>query len=138
MGVLAPAVAAPIATAALPADRPALQPPAPAAGQVGTVAPPKQKHAAKLEAEPAAKVRFVPVVFTHKDDTAAMRAFGDLQRQYPKLLGHRQGQAQPVDLGSKGIWHRLVVLPPGARPQATKLCDQLLTAGYDRCWVKAY
>jgi hypothetical protein len=80
----------------------------------------------------------VPVVLTHKDDTEAKRAFGDLQRQYPKLLGHRQGEAQPVDLGKKGIWHRLVVLPPGARPQATKLCDQLLGAGYDRCWVKAY
>jgi hypothetical protein len=98
----------------------------------------KADAAAAAPAASAGKERFVPVVFTHRDDTAATRAFADLQRQYPRLLGHRQGEPQPVDLGSKGIWHRLVVLPPGSRPQATKLCDQLLAAGYDRCWVKPY
>ena len=81
---------------------------------------------------------FVPVVFTHRDGGVANRAFADLQRQYPKLLGHHRGELQPVDLGSKGVWHRLVVLPAVSRPEATKLCDQLATAGYDRCWVKAY
>jgi hypothetical protein len=81
---------------------------------------------------------FVPVVFTHKDGGVARRAFADLQRQYPKLLGHRRGEPQPVDLGSKGVWHRLVVLPAGSRSDATRFCDRLVTAGYDRCWVKAY
>jgi hypothetical protein len=81
---------------------------------------------------------FVPVVFTHKDGDVARRAFADLQRQYPKLLGHRRGEPQPVDLGSKGVWHRLVVLPAGSRSDATKLCDRLVTAGNDCCWAKAY
>jgi hypothetical protein len=43
-----------------------------------------------------------------------------------------------VDLSQKGIWHRLVVLPPGSRQSALDFCDQLLAAGYDRCWVKGY
>jgi hypothetical protein len=81
---------------------------------------------------------FVPVVYTHRDGGVASRAFADLQRRYPKLLGHRRGESQPVDLGSKGVWHRLVVLPAGSRSDATKFCDQLVIAGYDRCWVKAY
>jgi len=81
---------------------------------------------------------FVPVVFTHRDGGVATRAFADLQRRYPRFLGHHRGELQPVDLGSKGVWHRLVVLPAVSRPEATKLCDQLATAGYDRCWVKAY
>ena len=81
---------------------------------------------------------FVPVVFTHRDGGVARRAFADLQRQYPKLLSQRRGEPQPVDLGSKGVWHRLVVLPAVPRSEATKFCDQLVTAGYDRCWVKAY
>jgi hypothetical protein len=81
---------------------------------------------------------FVPVVFTHRDGGVATRAFADLQRRYPKLLGHHRGEPQPIDLGSKGVWHRLVVLPAVSRPEATKLCEQLATAGYDRCWVKAF
>ena len=81
---------------------------------------------------------FVPVVFTHRDGRVASRAFVELQQRYPNLLGQHRGEPQPVDLGSKGIWHRLVVLPAVSRSEATKLCDRLVSAGYDRCWVKAY
>jgi hypothetical protein len=140
-----PRVLAPTEPALLSAAKSTMPPASAAAGPGAKSAPSKQKQAApKLDTEPAVpianagKERFVPVVFTHKNDATAMRAFGDLQQQYPKLLDHRQGEAQPVDLGKKGIWHRLVVLPPGSRPQAMKLCDQLLAAGYDRCWVTAY
>jgi hypothetical protein len=82
--------------------------------------------------------RYVPVIFTDKDQTRALQAFAELQLRYPKLLSPRRAEAQPVDLGQKGIWHRLIVLPPGSRQSATDFCDQLLGAGYDRCWVKAY
>jgi len=82
--------------------------------------------------------QFVPVVFTHQDHAAVMRVLTNMQRQYPNLLLDRQGEVQPVDLGKKGIWHRLVFLPAGPRPEAAKLCDQLMAEGYDRCWVKGY
>jgi hypothetical protein len=81
---------------------------------------------------------FVPVVFTDMDKVKVLRAFSELQSRFPKLFGQRRAEAQPVDLGSKGLWHRLVVLPPGSHRSALEFCDQLLAAGYDRCWVKDY
>jgi len=88
-------------------------------------------------AEPDAQ-QFVPVLFTHKDKAAAERAYGALSVRYPKLLRGRHSQVQAVDIGGKGVWHRLVVLPPGSHQEAGALCAQLQAAGYDRCWVKAY
>src|SRR5262245_20977454 len=82
--------------------------------------------------------RFVPVVFTHKEKRTALLAFAELQRRYPKVLTHRQGELQSVDAGKNGIWHRVVVLPAGSRQEASETCDHLTNAGYDRCWVKAY
>jgi hypothetical protein len=80
----------------------------------------------------------VPVVFTHKDHSTAQQALADLRQQYPELMARRTGEVQPVNVGEKGVWHRLVLLPSGSRRQATNLCERLLTAGYDRCWVKPY
>jgi hypothetical protein len=82
--------------------------------------------------------QFVPVVFTHKDYAMVLQALAELKQQYPSILSGRKEAVQPVDLGKKGIWHRLVFLPAGPRPLASELCDQLMAAGYDRCWVKEY
>jgi hypothetical protein len=81
---------------------------------------------------------FVPVVFTGKDQAVVFRTFATLQNRYPTLLSPRRAETQPVDLGQKGIWHRLVILPPGPRQTALNFCDQLLAVGYDQCWVKGY
>jgi len=110
-------------------------------GGGGQSAPPGAPDAtAGAELPPAAvpDEQFVPVVFTHKDQATVTRALADLKRQYPKLMIGREGEVRPVDLGKKGIWHRLVLLPASPRPQATRLCDQLMMEGYDRCWVTAY
>ena len=131
------------------ADKAAASPPGPSdekragaadrAGRVAAVKPGDKRGAAPPAPETAKPPeQFVPVVFTHKDHETVEKTLADLQQQYPKLLMDRKGEIQPVDLGKKGIWHRLVLLPAGARPQATKLCDQLMAEGYDRCWVKAY
>jgi hypothetical protein len=82
--------------------------------------------------------RFVPVVFTDKEQARVLQAFAELQVRYPKLLRQRRAEAQPVDVGHKGIWHRLIVLPPGSRQSAAEFCDQLQAAGYEWCWVKGY
>ena len=114
------------------------------AGRVAAVQPGDKRSAAPPAAEKgkpppdARPEQFVPVLFTHKDHTTVEKTLADLQQQYPKLLMDRKGEIQPVDLGKKGVWHRLVFLPAGPRPEATKLCDQLMAEGYDRCWVKAY
>jgi hypothetical protein len=82
--------------------------------------------------------RFVAVVFTHKNHATVMRALTDLKQQYPTVLIGLEGEVQPVDMGQKGIWHRLVFLPAGPRPQASKVCEQLAAHGYDRCYVRTY
>jgi hypothetical protein len=119
--------------AATAADRP---------GPVALAQPDKRSAAPTVETAkpPAAAVpeQFVPVVFTHREHATVLKTLTDLQQQYPRLLMDRKSEVQPVDLGKKGIWHRLVFLPAASRPEATKLCDQLMAEGYDRCWVKAY
>ena len=94
--------------------------------------------AAEADALVEAPAQFVAVVFTHQDREAALDAFTDLRERYPNVLAKRKGEAQPIEIGDKGVWHRLVVLPAGSRQSATGLCDRLGAAGYDRCWVKAY
>jgi hypothetical protein len=113
------------------------------AEEAPVVPPPKHVAATKPDADTAAppapaEERFVPVVFTHKDHATVLRALADLKQQFPSVLIGLEGEVQPVDLGTKGVWHRLVFLPAGPRPQATRICDQLAAKGYDRCWVKAY
>jgi hypothetical protein len=75
-------------------------------------------------------------VFTHNEKRAALLAFGELQRRYPKTLIRRQSELQSVDT-KNGIWYRVVVLPAGSRQEASGTCGHLKDAGYDRCWVKA-
>lgn len=82
--------------------------------------------------------RFVPVIATHRERTALLNLLGELKRQYPAVLGPRQAEAQAVDLGDQGVWHHLVLLPPGNRQQAATTCDALRAAGYPRCTVRPY
>lgn len=131
-------------SAAAPAPAPASAPAAPEVSPPPAAIPPPAPRAAAASAETAAppaevaEERFVPVVFTHKDQDTVKRALADLKQQYPNILIGRVGHVQEMDLGKKGIWHRLVFLPAGPRPSAAKVCDQLAAEGYDRCWVKAY
>jgi hypothetical protein len=82
--------------------------------------------------------QFVPVLFTHRDQSTVKQTMNELQQQYPKLLMDRKGEILSVNMGKKGVWHRLAFLPAASRQEATKLCDQLMAEGYDRCWVKVY
>jgi hypothetical protein len=81
---------------------------------------------------------FVPVLFTHKDRATVNRALVDLRHRFAAVLMYRQSEVQDLDMGEKGIWHRLVVLPPGPQEQAEAVCQKLQAGGYDRCWVKSY
>jgi hypothetical protein len=81
---------------------------------------------------------FVAVLFTHKEEEIVRRAFTELQHRFPAQLLNRKVESQAVDMGEKGIWHRLVLLPPAPREQADTICQALMAGGYDRCWVKAY
>ena len=112
--------------------------PAPSAGIPHVQMAPAPMRAPGPPTENAVPEQFVPVLFTHKDQATAARTFADLQREYPTVLRRRHSEVQSVDVNSNGTWHRLVVLPAGSRQQATHVCEQLMAAGYDRCWVKVY
>jgi hypothetical protein len=86
----------------------------------------------------ASDPEFVTVLFTHKEQAVVERYFSELQRRYPAQLLHTKVELQAVDMGEKGVWHRLVLLPPGPREQADTICQTLMAGGYDRCWVKNY
>jgi hypothetical protein len=85
-----------------------------------------------------ADLGFVPVLFTHREESIVNRAFFELQHRFPAQLQRRKVEVQAVDMGEKGVWHRLLLLPPRPRDQADTVCQALMTGGYDRCWVKAY
>ena len=82
--------------------------------------------------------QFVPVIYTHRDRTTVLGVLADMKKQYPSLLAAHKGEAQSIDLGNKGVWYRLVLLPAGSQAQATNVCDQFRAVGYERCWVKGY
>jgi hypothetical protein len=133
---------APIPTASGPrivaAPEPRNNPISPAAPAKPEPAPERAVVAAVTPPANTPDAGFVPVLFTHKDQAIVNRAFIELQHRFAAQLRHRKVESQAVDMGEKGIWHRLVMLPPGPREQADTVCQALMAGGYDRCWVKAY
>jgi hypothetical protein len=107
--------------------------------RIALVQPPNKRGPAPRSPPPGPRQeQFVPVLFTHRDQSTVAQTMNELQQQYPKLLMERKGEIHAVDMGRKGVWHRLVVLPAASRPEATRLCEELMAEGYDRCWVKVY
>jgi hypothetical protein len=100
--------------------------------------PAKIAEAALDPAGVASERGFVAVLFTHREQAIAKRAFAELQRRFPNVLQRRQYGLQTLDMGEKGLWHRVVVIPPGPRQEADGICRGLMAGGYDRCWVKAF
>ena len=68
----------------------------------------------------------------------ALKKFADMQQQYGSVLANKTPDVRETNLASKGMYHRLLVGPPGSRAQASSLCGELKTAGYKDCWVTAY
>jgi hypothetical protein len=79
---------------------------------------------------------FVAVIATHRDKQALAKIYNDLRKQFPSVLGSKRADAQTVDLGENGVWHHLILLPPGPREQAEGYCAELRAAGYPRCMVR--
>jgi hypothetical protein len=115
-------------TPPIPVVVPAKAEPVPERTVIAAVTPPTKP----------ADLGFVPVLFTHKEEAIVNRAFIELQHRFPAQLLRRKVEVQAVDMGEKGVWHRLLLLPPGPREQADAICQALMAGSYDRCWVKAY
>jgi hypothetical protein len=72
-----------------------------------------------------------------KEASAAQEEFAELQKKYAGILGSKQSEVQIIS-GQTGSWHRLVATPASTKAAANEICNDLRSAGYGRCWVKAY
>lgn len=126
---------------------PAPAEPAGEAADVAAVAPPQKSELPEKPAEaPSAAasptngyvVVLASVPASEQSRLAALKQFADMQQQYGTVLQNRTPDVQEANLGEKGVYHRLLVGPPGSRSQASTLCSELKAAGYKDCWVMAY
>jgi len=154
-----PGRAAPIA-GATPTERAAAPPKVKVAAKVAnpdvaearSPAKPKAVMTAAVRPPPAHPVRaapptaprvdegdglYVAVLSTHKEAGAAQEEFAELQKKYAGILGSKQSEVQIIS-GQTGSWHRLVATPASTKAAANEICNDLRSAGYGRCWVKAY
>lgn len=125
------AAAAPPADPAMATD--AAADPAPADPTVTT---PKVKTASA--APKAVGSGYLIQVRSTKTQQEALAYFADLQQRYGDLLGASQPDIQEADLGTKGLWYRLRIGPPGSSAAAHDLCVKLKTAGLKDCITAAY
>ena len=134
--------------------------PAPPAEPTGSIEP--EEAAVQPAAKPAKKVKtaaaalatggstsvattgsgFVAVLASvPRSDSSrmdALKRFADMQQKYAGVLSGKTPDVAEANLGTKGSYHRLVVGPPGSREQASSLCSQLKSQGYNDCWVTTY
>ncbi|MCG8456497.1 MAG: tetratricopeptide repeat protein [Holophagales bacterium] len=64
-----------------------------------------------------------------RSDQAALR------QRYPAQLEGTPGHIETIDLGAKGIWHRIQFGNYPTRERARDLCRALKSAGWADCWV---
>ncbi len=69
------------------------------------------------------------------DDAEARRDLEALAGSFPELLSGLPHRLQRVDLGTKGVWHRMQFGPFESRTAAARLCAQLAERGYGECLV---
>jgi hypothetical protein len=153
--VVAAAAPAPVTTQSIeaPTAAPKVEEPAAPAkpAQTAAVQPPVAKKpaltpAAAPAAAPAAPVTSagyvavlasVPASSTSR--MTALKQFADMQQKYSSVLQNKMPDVKEANLGERGIYHRLLVGPPGSRDAANQICGQLKSAGYtESCWVTAY
>ena len=134
------AMAAPIArpapaVAPIPTKKPLLRGPIPPTLPVQPSAP---DITAALPYPAANTLRpggYLVQVAARQNHTEALRAFGDLQRRYPQLLGGLLPEVVRADLGPRGIWYRVGVGPMAQRSAAANFCQRLKTQGVD-CLIR--
>jgi len=81
---------------------------------------------------------YVSQISARKSRIDALSAFADLRQRYGSVLKNSQPDIQEANLGSKGVWYRLRIGPPGSKQAATDICNKLKSAGHKGCFVRAY
>lgn len=133
-----PSASPPPEAALPPSEPPAVKTEAPPAKKTAAAAPSSTAPAASTAASNGYVVVLASVPASNSSRLAALKRFADMQQQYGSVLQNKTPDVKEANLGQKGIYHRLLVGPPGSRAQASALCSELKTAGYKDCWVTAY
>lgn len=81
---------------------------------------------------------YVAVLASTQNRQASLSSFADLFQKYPEELAGRTPDVREANLGSKGIWYRLIAGPPGSRQAANELCSKLRQRGFKDCFPVAY
>ncbi len=140
--VIADSAATPPPTAVAPANPP-VEPPSEAA-------PDRAQASAKEPAEaPATSLQpgIVSAIGTRsgrfhrlqvgarEDAEEATLILDQLRQSHPELLGDLPARIVRVDLGERGVWHRIQIGEFDRVAGAKKLCDEIVRRGHEGCWV---
>lgn len=124
---------------ATPAPEEAQRPKKPVQREEQSETPARTAAATPAPVQPATGSNgYVPVLSSQKSRMDALKVFADLQQKYSDALQNGTPDVREVNLGEKGVWHRLMLGPPGSREAAKTVCTQLKAQGYSGCWVTAY
>lgn len=119
-----------------PAPRVAVAPPpAPARPAPRPAQPRRPDVTAALPPASSTRGGYLVQVAARQDPNEAMKAFADLQRRHPQILGGLSPEIMKADLGQRGIWYRVGVGPMLQQSAAANFCNQLKSAGAD-CLIR--
>jgi len=77
----------------------------------------------------AAHDLFLVHVASDRSRAQALTTFAKLQRRHASLLKAVQADVREVDLGAKGVWHRVLIGPAVSKAEAQVLCQKLKSDG---------
>jgi len=106
-------------------------PPAPVARPV----PPDVTAALPRPATSPSQGGYLVQIAARQSHNEALKAYNDLQRRYPQLLGKLLPQILRADLGQRGIWYRVGVGPMAQQSAALNFCYRLKALGAD-CLIR--
>ncbi|GBE42452.1 sporulation related domain protein [bacterium BMS3Bbin10] len=132
--VVAPAILPAPATAPAPPGRPQLRGPIPPEQAAPRAAPGVTAALPRPAASPRVSGYLVQVA-ARQSQNEALRAFNDLRRRFPRLLGGVAPKIHRADLGQRGVWYRVGVGPMEQRSSADNFCRQLKARGAD-CLIR--
>jgi cell division protein FtsN len=85
---------------------------------------------------PAGTGGYFVQIGARNDRDAAVSAFETLQKKYASIIGTHSPSVRKADLGTKGVWYRLLIGPVTEKSEAEGLCEQLKGAGMKGCFAR--
>ncbi|MDH3476142.1 MAG: SPOR domain-containing protein, partial [Rhodospirillales bacterium] len=117
--------AKPSGSAATPPKRAATRPKTPVASKQVATSRDQAEHIVELQSAKAAAGDYSVHLASYKSVERARTGWTTLQGDFPALLGDKTLAMQRIDLGERGIFHRVLAAPFDSRAQAQTFCAEL-------------